>query len=302
MQCLSTTYTCFYHLDSACAVDCLSYIPEVGGTTNAMYLLERMGVSFSSTLPFLPPLIIVLADFRSSFYTNRGAGPQSYYPEQNFGDRAKRMLKGATGDYEDAILQVVKYVDSNYPTSFNRVVFGQEMGGYGAVKVALNNPFVFIAAASQSGYLNPLLFGDMFSQYRELLNNQFPSIFDVYGYGSFSSSTTGEFKLPTDPSQAFNLSFVAVNDPVVLATPTGSLIPVFMEVGSLEITNPAVYNGTKNFCQIMTNKKSSGEAYLYSSGDGTPSSWVLNLGYILLWLGNILNGATVPVINCAVFN
>jgi len=115
MVCLSTTYGCFYLLDSACAVECLSGIPQVGGTTNAMYLLNRMGVTLSSELPFVPPCIIVLADFRSSFYMDRKMLPH-YFPEQNMGDRAKRLLRGATGNYEKALLQVVKYVDSFYPT------------------------------------------------------------------------------------------------------------------------------------------------------------------------------------------
>jgi len=266
-----------------------------------MYLLERMGVSFSSKLPFLAPLILVMADFRSSFYVNRAAGQQTYFPEQNFGDRAKRLLKGATGSYEDAILQVVKYVDSNYPTTFNRVIFGQQMGGYGAIKVALNNPFVFVGAASQSGYLNPKIFIDYFSQYREQLNNEFPSIFDVFGRGTFSMGSSGEYKLPIDGNQAFNQTFVVLNDPTLMVTSSGSPIPIYVEVGVLEITNPAIYNGTKNFCQKLADKKSSGEAYLFSD-DGTFLAWTMNLGYVLLWLSKVLTGAPIPAMNCDVFS
>ena len=88
-----------------------------------MYLLERMGVSFRSELPFLPPLMIVLADYRSSFYSNRNGGSETYFPQkgdsiitfnftnflQDFDDRAKRLLEGATGSYEDAVLEGISH-------------------------------------------------------------------------------------------------------------------------------------------------------------------------------------------------
>ena len=62
--------------------------------------------------------------------------------------------------------------------------------------MAMEHPSVFLGAgnfyekvcerkkkASQSGFLGLKYFADMFTQYRETLNNQFPSIFDVFGEG-----------------------------------------------------------------------------------------------------------------------
>jgi len=180
------------------------------------------------------------------------------------------------------------------------------MGGYGAIRAALRNPSVFLGAASQSGFLSPKLFGDMFTQYREILNTQFPAIFDIFGPGTFSLDPTtnppsfmvdGVYKLPTDPALAFNLSFVAANDPTVMVTPNGSPIPILLEVGSLEINNPAIFNGTKNFCKALAKSGSQGKVHL-SSGDGTLSAWVLNSGAILDWLNKVLEGDNIDPIDC----
>src|SRR5690348_8457264 len=91
----------------------------------AMKMLTRMGITMFADLPFIAPMIVVLvrttnrfhlnilqADFREGFYTDRIAGSPEYFPTSDWGDRAKRLLKGATGAYEAAIIQ------GNFKSSF----------------------------------------------------------------------------------------------------------------------------------------------------------------------------------------
>jgi len=290
-----------------CASDCLAYIPEVGGSINAMHMLERMGVKMFSTLPFTDPMIIVLADFREGFYTDRIGmeAPHNYFPASDFGDRAKRLLKGSTGAYERAIIQVVKYVENNYPTTFNRVIMGQEIGGYGAVKMAIKYPSIFVGAAAQSGYLSPKMFYDNYGSVSQTLNDEFPSVFDVFGPGTFTEGTQGQrtdktFTLPTDPDQAFQEMYLVTNDPVQLAAKAGATVPIYLEVGAQESSNPLTYSATKNLCLALQKEGNLGESYIYD-GDAAPSDWVLELGYIVGWLAKVADGNNPPVINCTVF-
>jgi putative tributyrin esterase len=100
------------------------------------------------------PLIIVMPDADDSWYTNSAANPQ---------DR-----------FEDYIAKdLVAEVDKTYrtiQTRHARAIGGLSMGGYGAMKLALKYPQLFIFAASFSGALdaaNPqfkIPFGDKFNQ------------------------------------------------------------------------------------------------------------------------------------------
>jgi enterochelin esterase-like enzyme len=60
------------------------------------------------------------------------------------------------GNYEGFVLDVVRSVDSRFPTLHNRrfrAIGGNSEGGYAAVNLSLRNPRVFSIAESWSGYL-----------------------------------------------------------------------------------------------------------------------------------------------------
>ena len=85
-----------------------------------------------------------------------------------------------------------------------------------------------------------------------------------------------------------------------LAKTAGATVPIYLEVGSEEVSNVLTYNGTKNLCLTLENVKNQGEVYIYD-GDATLDSWVLDIGYILGWLGNVASGYNPPQITCDVF-
>lgn len=59
----------------------------------------------------------------------------------------------ATGNYEDHILELVEYIDENYPTSrdaASRAVMGHSSGGYGALRLGMQHPGVFGLVAAHA--------------------------------------------------------------------------------------------------------------------------------------------------------
>jgi putative tributyrin esterase len=83
-------------------------------------------------------LILVMPEGRSSYYTNSAGNPQ---------DR-----------YEDYIVKdLIADVESKFPAAVgreNRAIAGVSMGGYGAVKIALRFPELFVFAAGISPALD----------------------------------------------------------------------------------------------------------------------------------------------------
>jgi len=146
----------------------------------------------------------------------------------------------------------------------------------------------------------------------KISTSNIPPFFDVFGYGTFTANSEQDnsadkskdkpdtFPLPKDPVQAFTESYINANDPVQLVTGRGDAVPIYIEVGSDEITNALSYNGTKNMCIALAGERSPGEAALFT-GAGTPDAWVLNIGYILGWFSNVANGWNPPIISCDVF-
>ncbi|MFX1475126.1 MAG: alpha/beta hydrolase [Promethearchaeota archaeon] len=58
-----------------------------------------------------------------------------------------------TGNYEDYILEVIQYVDTNYRTKAvrsSRIIAGGSMGGYGALRLGLRHPQLFHSAIGLS--------------------------------------------------------------------------------------------------------------------------------------------------------
>ena len=83
-----------------------------------------------------PPAILVMADGWTTY------GGSQY------------INSSATGRYEDAVKELVAYVDTYYRTMASRNhrgVNGKSSGGYGALVLAMRNPNLFGAVASHSG-------------------------------------------------------------------------------------------------------------------------------------------------------
>ncbi len=83
-----------------------------------------------------PPAILVMADGWTKY------GGSQY------------INSSATGRYEDAVKELVGYVDTYYRTMASRNhrgLNGKSSGGYGALVVAMRNPQLFGAVASHSG-------------------------------------------------------------------------------------------------------------------------------------------------------
>ncbi len=85
-----------------------------------------------------PPALLVMADV----FTTYG--------------HSQCLNSTATGCYEDAVRELVAYVDTHYRTMASRnhrAVNGKSSGGYGALVLAMRNPGLFGALASHSGDL-----------------------------------------------------------------------------------------------------------------------------------------------------
>jgi len=83
-----------------------------------------------------PPAILVMADGWTAY------GGSQY------------LNSSATGRYEDAVKELVGYIDTYYrtmPSRNHRATNGKSSGGYGALVVAMRNPQLFGAVASHSG-------------------------------------------------------------------------------------------------------------------------------------------------------
>ncbi len=67
------------------------------------------------------------------------------------------LNSAALGDYEDAMLELVGFIDGKYSTraaSSARAVVGHSSGGYGALRLAMRHPSVFGLAAAHSADLH----------------------------------------------------------------------------------------------------------------------------------------------------
>lgn len=84
----------------------------------------------------VPPALLVMADV----FTTYG--------------HSQCLNSTATGRYEDAVKELVTYVDTHYRTMASRnhrAVNGKSSGGYSALALAMRNPGLFGAFASHSG-------------------------------------------------------------------------------------------------------------------------------------------------------
>jgi putative tributyrin esterase len=176
----------------------------------------------------LPEMIIVMPDGDDSWY----ASPDVPTPYETCRDsiRSESPERGCvkSARYAEYIARdLVAYVDGHYRTRADRAhrgIGGLSMGGYGAVKLALQFPDVFAAAASHSGVLSPRLIG--------------PNPFSMPPQYAANADTLLRLKLPLPTLFGRNLSLWADNDPLILAAQlrkSGGPIPaIYMDVGSAD--------------------------------------------------------------------
>jgi len=186
--------------------------------------IDNVADSLAST--GLPEAIIVMPDGDDSWY----ASPNALMPYDVCRDsiRSESPERGCvrSARYADYIVRdLVGYVDAHYRTRADRAhrgIGGLSMGGYGAVKLALQYPDVFAAAASHSGVLSPRLIG--------------PTPFRLPPTYAANADTLLRLKLPAPTVFGGNLSLWADNDPAVLAAQLmksgGPMPAIYMDVGS----------------------------------------------------------------------
>ena len=63
------------------------------------------------------------------------------------------LNSSATGNYEDHILELIRYIDAKYPTiddPLSRAVMGHSSGGYGALRLGMHHPDLFGLVAAHA--------------------------------------------------------------------------------------------------------------------------------------------------------
>ncbi|MEI7833141.1 MAG: alpha/beta hydrolase-fold protein, partial [bacterium] len=119
-------------------------IPDGQGPFRVVYQLHGLSDDYSMWLRRTnieryadsTGLMVVMPDGGRSFYAD--------------------MVSGG-GNYEQHMLETVRYIDRIFPTVANargRAIGGLSMGGYGAMKLGLKYPDTFCSVASHSGALD----------------------------------------------------------------------------------------------------------------------------------------------------
>jgi S-formylglutathione hydrolase FrmB len=140
------------------------YLHGVSGSeTNWLSHAGIDAVADSLIAAGMPEMIIVMPDGDDGWYSS-WADPMQYATCVD-SIRSETAERGCvkSSHYDDYIARdLVAYVDAHYRTVADRAhrgIGGLSMGGYGAIKLALQFPEVFAAAASHSGVLSPRLIG-----------------------------------------------------------------------------------------------------------------------------------------------
>ena len=120
-----------------------AFVPQRPGPFATLYLLH--GLSDNHTIwqrrtrletyleTLALPMMIVMPDGGRGWYTDAAEGFA----------------------YESAITKdLIPFIDSAFQTSGKRAIGGLSMGGYGAIKLALKHPSLFVSAHSHSGALD----------------------------------------------------------------------------------------------------------------------------------------------------
>lgn len=109
----------------------------------------------------------------------------------------------SSGDYADLIGETIKYVENTYPVykaggKEARAISGQGMGGYGAIRYAMENPEKFGSASSMSG---PLSFDAMWDG-TPWLNHWVDRVFQENGIATGDSAAFAAMA-PDSPEKLF---------------------------------------------------------------------------------------------------
>ena len=127
------------------------FVPQRPGPFATLYLLHGLGNDFATwarrtrlethleTLGL--PLLIVMPDGGQGFFADARAG---FAYESSF------------------VEDLIPFVESTFQTSGKRAIGGFSMGGYGAIKLALKYPSLFVSAHSHAG---PLDIGALYDCY-----------------------------------------------------------------------------------------------------------------------------------------
>lgn len=134
----------------------LVYLPSGYGASNARYpVLYMLPGQDQSDSAFVQ---IGLQDDLDHLI-GAGAIPPLIAVAIQGGPGANRWRDGPTGNYESYVLEVQQLVDRMLPTLASRdsrAIVGDSMGGYGAMHIALANPYRFGVAESWLGFFDGL--------------------------------------------------------------------------------------------------------------------------------------------------
>jgi enterochelin esterase-like enzyme len=172
------------------------YAPEDIAVSLVEHNLHPFG---SIDEPFQPmrKMIIVLPDGDNSFYTDEDEGKHLFPPTSNKGacdafspeeclriiNLPRRYMRpGALGRYENYILELIEYLRTASPLKGrilpppNTGIGGFSMGGFGALKIALRHPELFLSVSSQSGLVDIELLTN-----KVVLKTTMPEFLEVFG-------------------------------------------------------------------------------------------------------------------------
>jgi S-formylglutathione hydrolase FrmB len=231
----------------------------------------------------LPEMIIVMPDGDDSWYT-APATPMPYAACRD-SIRSESPERGCvkSSHYDEYIARdLVQYVDAHYRTLADRPhrgVGGLSMGGYGAIKLALQFPDVFAAAASHSGVLSPRLIG--------------PNPFTLPPQYAASADTLLRLKRAGPTIYGHDLSLWIDNDPAILAArlqKSGRPMPaIYMDVGR---SDP--YAHENQAFDFELRRLGITHAYHEYSGIHNWRFWSTHVPQSLAWMLSIIGKGTSP--------
>lgn len=228
----------------------------------------------------LPEAIIVMPDGDDSWYSVPAA-PMPYATCRD-SIRSESPERGCVkaSHYDDYIARdLVRYVDAHYRTLADRAhrgIGGLSMGGYGAVKLALQYPEVFAAAASHSGVLSPRLIG--------------ANAFTPPQYAA-SADTLLRLKLPGPTIFGHDMTRWMDNDPAILAArlqkADGPMPAIYMDVGS---SDPFLHQNQAFDFELR--RLGIRHAYHEYSGTHNWRFWSTHVPQSLAWMLSIIGSGT----------
>jgi S-formylglutathione hydrolase FrmB len=244
-------------------------LSQYGGLTKGDYLPKEIAQSIVSHNLYpqrdlndlfhpIQKMVIVLPDGDNGFYTDENEG-KNLFPETknqkacddfNTGEALNYSLfpffymkPGALGRYESYFLELLQYIESQFPYRKRllrrRGLGGISMGGFGAIKLGVKYPHLFQSISSQSGLLDIELLQDKW-----MLKMVMPEFLEVFGHFE-------PYKLPS--SSSLDTKHIQTNNPLVLVREKGiNRLPewLYFDYGLKERFN-GITEGNKNFERFL---------------------------------------------------